>query len=359
MQENDQYWILISRKLNGEATPQDLAALEMIIEADKTLKANYESLHDIWPLTIQQIEQTQLSNTAEKIISKANSKLGEHSRLLEVKRGFIERYKIWMIAASVIAIVALVFQFTNKPIVAATTTSIANKEIIETPLGQKSKSVLPDGSVVWLNAGSKLEMNDSFGKKIREVSLVGEGYFEIAKNKAIPFIIHTNSIDIKVTGTAFNVKAYPKDLNTETSLIHGSIEVTIKNKKGDKIYMQANDKLIVSNRLLFTKNDVIAKTNKITNSYIIQKLNIDSLVITSNEIQWIENKLIFDDEKLSEILLQMERWYNVKFNINNSVKLDKKYTVDFSKENLTEALEAFKIVKALNYSIDNKAINIF
>lgn len=359
MQENEQYWILISRKLNGEATPEELAILDNITEKDKSLKANYESLQDIWPLTIPQIEQTQLYTNAEKIIAKANLKLEEFYPELEAKKSFIVRHKNWMIAASLISILVVIFQLANKPIVAGATSSVESKEVIETPLGQKSKSVLPDGTVVWLNAGSKLEMDNNFGKAFREISLVGEAYFEVAKNKAIPFIIHTNSIDIKVTGTAFNVKAYPKDLNTETSLIHGSIEVTIKNEKRDKVFMQANDKLIVSNKLLFSNSSSVTKPSKITNSYIIQKINIDSIVITSNEIQWIENKLIFDDEKLSEILLQMERWYNVKFIINNSVKLDKKYTVDFSKENLTEALEAFKAVKALNYSIDNKLINIF
>ncbi len=359
MQENEQYWILISRKLNGEATPQDLAALEMIIDADKNLRENYESLQEIWKFTIPQVEPTTLNYKAEKIIAKANSKLNEYSPIFEERKGFFERNKNWMIAASVIAIVTLIIQLANKPIVSVATAEIANKEVIETPLGQKSKSVLPDGSVVWLNAGSKLEMDNNFGKKLREVSLVGEGYFEIAKNKAIPFIIHTTSIDIKVTGTAFNVKAYPKDLNTVTSLIHGSIEVTIKNKENEKLYMQANDRLIVANELLHPNKDVSTVNKQIANAFILEKIGIINPKLPTSEIAWIENKLIFDDKPLSEILLQMERWYNVSFQIKANVNQQKRLTVDFSKETLTEALEALKATNALDYNIKDNNIIIF
>ena len=188
---------------------------------------------------------------------------------------------------------------------------------------------------------------------------MGEGYFEIAKNKAIPFIIHTTSIDIKVTGTAFNVKAYPKDLNTVTSLIHGSIEVTIKNKENEKLYMQANDRLIVANELLHPNKDVSTVNKQIANAFILEKIGIINPKLPTSEIAWIENKLIFDDKPLSEILLQMERWYNVSFQIKANVNQQKRLTVDFSKETLTEALEALKATNALDYNIKDNNIIIF
>ena len=82
---------------------------------------------------------------------------------------------------------------------------------VSTQPGSKSKIQLPDGSTVWLNAGSKLTYTKDFGKEIREVTLIGEAFFDVTKMKEKPFIIHTSSINIKVLGTAFNVKAYPED----------------------------------------------------------------------------------------------------------------------------------------------------
>ncbi len=121
---------------------------------------------------------------------------------------------------------------------------------ISTRPGSKSKVELPDGSVVWLNAGSTLTYDKDFGKENRAVTLIGEGFFDVTKNKEKPFIISTESISIKVLGTVFNVKAYKEDKQTETSLIHGSIEVTIKNRPNDKIILSPSEKLIVENSIL-------------------------------------------------------------------------------------------------------------
>ena len=87
----------------------------------------------------------------------------------------------------------------------------------------------------------------NFGKNIREVNLTGEAFFDVTKDSSHPFIIHTNVIDIKVLGTEFNVRSYPNDANTETSLIRGKVEVTVKNRANEKIYLEPNEKLVVAN----------------------------------------------------------------------------------------------------------------
>ena len=85
--------------------------------------------------------------------------------------------------------------------------------------------------------------------------LTGEGFFDVTKNKGKPFIINTSSIKIKVLGTAFNVKAYPEDKQTETSLIRGSIEVTIRNRPNDKIILTPSEKLVVENDIAHLEKD--------------------------------------------------------------------------------------------------------
>src|SRR5260221_1009127 len=118
---------------------------------------------------------------------------------------------------------------------------------ITTKNGSKTNLLLPDGTRVWLNAGSSITYDSSYDKMMREVILSGEGYFDVVRNKEKPFIIHAAKINIKVLGTQFNVKSYPTDNTTEASLIHGSIEVTFRDKPNKKIILKPNEKIVVDN----------------------------------------------------------------------------------------------------------------
>ena len=135
----------------------------------------------------------------------------------------------------------------NDKLAAEKTIGSGDKSEISTRYGSRTKLLLPDSTQVWLNSGSKLSYNKTYGNGTREVTLSGEAYFDVVKNPAHPFIIHTVNIDIKVLGTAFNVKSFPGEKNTETSLIRGSIEVTFKNRPSEKIILKPNEKLITAN----------------------------------------------------------------------------------------------------------------
>jgi ferric-dicitrate binding protein FerR (iron transport regulator) len=258
-------------------------------------------------------------------------------------------------AASVIILVVAGFLFLKagnsdpeKPI----TNSQVNK--ITTHLGSKSKVQLPDGTTVQLNAGSQLTYNKDFGKNLREVTLVGEGYFDVVKNKEIPFIIHTSNINIKVLGTVFNVKAYPEDNKTETSLIHGSIEVTIKNRPNDKIILSPSEKLVVENSSLQSMKDRIAETRKNLPIEILPMVSVNKLEYAQAdssiaEIQWVENKLVFRDRSFVELVSDMERWYNVTISISDQELEGIRLTGIFENETIEQALDALKISTAFVY----------
>ena len=113
------------------------------------------------------------------------------------------------------------------------------------------------------------DLSKDFGKEKREVTLAGEGFFDVTKNNEMPFIISTASINIKVLGTTFNVKAYNEDKQTETSLLHGSIEVTIKNRPNDKIILSPSEKLVVENSITtLGLNDIKKSKENITRTTI-------------------------------------------------------------------------------------------
>ena len=148
----------------------------------------------------------------------------------------------------------------------------APKNEIATLPGTHSKTILPDGSTVWLNAGSKLTYNKNFNTATREVELSGEAYFDVKKDEHHPFIIHTSAMHIKVLGTAFNVKSYPGDKSSETSLIRGSIEVTMNNRPQEKIILHPSEKLVVMNRIETKKDEDETKPEPIS-TVTLSKIN--------------------------------------------------------------------------------------
>lgn len=97
--------------------------------------------------------------------------------------------------------------------------------VVEAPLGSRTKLYLPDGTLVWLNAGTKMVYSQGFGVDNREVILEGEGYFEVVKNKEIPFLIKTKELDLRVLGTKFNFRDYPEDKEVVVSLLEGKVEL--------------------------------------------------------------------------------------------------------------------------------------
>ena len=231
-----------------------------------------------------------------------------------------------------------------------------NKKIAKTFLavyGEKKNIQLPDGSVVILNAGSKIEINDSFGVSTRDVYLEGEAFFDVKHDIKIPFIVHTPAMDVKALGTAFNVKAYLNEKITETSLIRGLVEVTLKEGNNRVMLLYPNQKIEWKHSF--------AKVN--TNFTIIHKgaaLNMtDSLTkklaVTENgdikEIAWKENKLIFEDELFTDIAVLLERWYGVKIEFEDDTIRNYRFTGIFEKEDLNTVLDFLKESRHFNYQI--------
>ncbi len=166
---------------------------------------------------------------------------------------------------------------------------------ISTRNGSKSHLVLPDGTLVWLNAGSRIVYDKNFGAALREVSLTGEAFFDVARNAEKPFLIHTARIDIKVLGTRFNVRSYPTDQTTEATLIRGSIEVSIKDRPSEKIILKPNEKLVVANDDSTLHRNVAGRSGVNTGESLvnIRKPTFEPVTCDVVETSWVVNKLIF------------------------------------------------------------------
>lgn len=340
----ERFWVLVAKKIAKEANEQELIELNKQLHDHPEWQFAIQNLENIW-----QIQSPNQSNEADDAFMLHLNKLADHKSfdltevdaILMAPKPFMPKWAYYA-AASLIFIIGLTYFITRETAPKTIAKSQPESNEISTRLGSKSQVKLPDGSIVWLNSGSKLVYPKEFGKTMREVSLTGEGYFDVVKNKDVPFIINTKSIRIKVLGTIFNVKAYPEDKQTETSLIKGRIEVTIKNRPDDKIILSPNEKLIVENAIV-----EIAKKQKLTEvlpAVSINKLKFITPDSTVAENQWVENKLVFRDETFEELALMMERWYNVKIEIQTASLKSTRMNGNFEKETVDQAIEALKLI---------------
>ncbi len=367
----------MSRKLSGEATASELTELNDLIKTQANEGLYIQAIDEYWQIPPEKDEEfleatyhLHLNRLKQKGFDLEKDKEKEEAQFSYFNYRHDSSGKTFrkkpFIAISVLSVLAFLFfifyNFKNST-VGATKDKMRQSEV-STKTGSRTKIQLPDGTSVWLNGSSKLVYDNlHFGEKIREVELTGEGYFDVVKNKDKPFIIHANRINIKVLGTAFNVKAYPGDKNTETSLIRGSIEVTMNDRKG-KIMMKPNDKLIISNEETPEDNGN-ATTKKagtiITDPYMsmghLTHVKDENTVM---ETAWVENKLVFDNETFEDVAVKMERWYGVSIHIADDQLKTQRLTGTFEKETVTEALMALQISTPIfKYKINNQSINIF
>lgn len=364
MEHLDLFWSLMSRKLAGEASEAELQELNAMLAASPELRAAANQVENIWQ-TPNEPDQEYLEATyllmRDRMLQQEPATTPQPEFEIPVKRKRPEAR-----IASVLAILALVLvsgMVTWYALVGSSNDTIADaeqpvKEVV-TNKASKTKLVLPDGTVAWLNSGSKLSYGNWVNQSTREVVLIGEGYFDVAKNPNKPFIIHTSVLDVKVLGTRFNLKAYPDEATTETSLLHGSVEVVLHRQPGKVIRLVPNQKLVVQNALAQIPAKALpdqAVASEILPLKTVQIGGAPSLLV---ETSWVSNKLVFVDEPFVDIARKMERWYDIRIVFNNQQAQDLRLTGSFENESLSQALEALRFIADFKYTINQDTITIY
>lgn len=359
--------ILLSRKLSGEASDGELKEFELLIKEYPEYHYFIDSLETYW----RNNTHTDFSNISDnihfqRILERAATAEPDHQNLPAIieydpPKRFISVKKLSAMAAmlaGVILCAALIFQSYKKEPVA----DADKKNTISTALGAKSQILLPDGSKVWLNAGTKLLFDKKFTGRLREVYLEGEAYFDVRKDKSRPFIVHTSDIDIRVLGTAFNVKSYKEEATIEATLIHGSIQVSNKLQPDiPQIILRPNEKLIFrksGNNNPQEKAVAVPATGKEQPAFLVSKITPVVNDSTLIETSWIHNRLLFEGETFREIATKMERWFDVKIHFASEEAAAYRLRGVFEDETIDEALKALQQIAPFNYSIKDKNITI-
>jgi transmembrane sensor len=359
-------WILIGKKLSGEATAEELLELEELLQQGVADQYPLAQLEEIWKREHQETAaekletkwlafETKLDN-ADKVEAE-EAPQSESPEQLKPKSGIIKFLKI--ISFVVAACFALVFVMFNKKNV------INNHKTnqIMAPQNGISKIQLPDGTKVWLNSGSKLVYGANYGAEQRAVSLVGEALFDVVKDPDHPFIVTTPTISIKVLGTKFNVRAYATDKTSETSLLRGRIELTVLKNPEKKIILKATDRLTINNEqpLVIGKGAGPSKNGIIEEIPLmaLSRIHLAKKDTLPSEALWIENKLAFDAEDFESLAKKLERRYNVTISFKDEEFKKLRFTGKFQNESIGRALKALQSTTYFHYKTDNNHILIY
>lgn len=282
---------LIIDYFSGNISEMDQQRLSELLKSNVDFKTQFDEIIRLRSISfIPQIESEKQTNY-KRIIKQIN----EDIPMIGMSRSW--RNNIRQIAATVIFVISIsvISFYVYRDNVSSGDSAICYETLA--PIGSQAKIILPDSTVVWLNSGSSLKYNRSFGKKNREVVLSGEGYFEVKKDKAKPFLVHTVELDVAVMGTVFNVRAYNEDVGVVVNLIEGVVNVSLPEiKNAGSFTMKPNEKLVFN------------KQSKQIESY-----QTDAYRSTL----WTTSKLCFVDATIEQISKDLERKYDVKIQITN------------------------------------------
>lgn len=321
---------LIIKYLNETATQQEKQQLLEWLKSGEDNKILFRDIQKIWLVSNNPLQIA--TETA-----KAYERFKENVEVYEQRRKTTFRLPLFrtIAAASVlIAIFSLGSFFIGK--YSATPTELQALVLNNIIMGKDSKGsvTLPDGTEVWLNSESKLTYPENFSKEARIVKLEGEGYFDVVKNPKVPFYVETNEMRVNVLGTQFDMKNYPNRASMETTLLSGKVEVYFKDASSG-IILKPNQKISI---------------NKASGKHEIKELD------AKNQILWINDQLVFSNEKLSDILQGIGFWYGLDVITEGKVDLNQRLSFTIRRETKEEIFNLLSLIAPIKYEIETERI---
>ncbi|MCD2422994.1 DUF4974 domain-containing protein [Niabella pedocola] len=343
---NDRLLELLGRRSAGELTLKEQIELGQLLKEHPGDQSFAEVLEALMTVPTSYPEAVS-EKAVDDFISRVQQKI---ERKRKGARNFRMNRWGWRVAAAVLILVLAGIGYYRSRDAGNTVPNL-----VATKKGNKTNIVLPDGTKVWVNADSRLVYAPSFGQDTREVELVGEAYFDVVHDAKRPFIVHTSNIDVRVLGTVFNVRSYADEPSTQTTLIRGSVQVSLKHAKDKKIMLAPGEKLVVQNaypeqplqegREHLPQIELLAiKTNP-----------VDSF---SAETEWVNNKLVFDKDHLEQIIPVLERWYNIKIVCRNK-PVTQTFSGTFENDKLEDVLQSLQLSAGIRYKIEKEVVTFY
>ncbi len=323
---------LINLFLRGEISEVDKIKILELIERDKRIKKIYFSMSKQWLESYCEVEEE----------AENRKKAWQDIQLLIARNVMRNRKKLIyrtafasvMIASVIFAAIFVLHIHNRNTSQINALLSNARTEIV-VPYGSKVKLSLPDSSTVWVNAGSTLSYNNSFSKSNRDVTLDGEAYFEVAKNRQLPFKVFANNVCVEAKGTSFNIESYRQ--NVTTTLITGT--VLISSKYGGDQILRPNQSVCYN-----SINREFDKVKNVTNAELYSS--------------WKDNIWVIRSMKMDEFIERLEKRYNVVIIENGCEFQNKRISASLSNETIEQVMRALKSTMGVEYSINKNVITL-
>ncbi|MFW0718806.1 FecR family protein [Pedobacter sp. N23S346] len=321
---------LLGKQLAGEISADESIELNSILANNAALNKEYHLLQTY--LESETEEEENIDVVFNRIKSQIQTPQAPQLKIIKSKN------LLWLkIAAAVLVTLGIVLLYKREAFFSDQADHLVLVKV-HTKAADIRTITLGDGSVVKINSTSKFRYPKKFSGHNRNVYLSGEAFFDVKKDLQHPFIVHTEKMDVQVLGTAFNVKIYPNDAFAETTLIRGKVVISLNQDKSQQFTLKPNDKFTLTNgKASLSQSDGEGVT----------------------ETAWTNRELIFKNDRFDEVAKLFERHYDIKIAFKDPDLKKLTFTAHFTKENITEALNALKFIENFNYSIKGKNVYIF
>lgn len=338
---------ILEKFFNNEASEAEVEEVLKWFEDRELDPQKSQSLEELWHEIGESDYVThdgdQLLNNIHQDIRSSEVRHGDKRLYSQISRRPDYSFSIWLKVAAVLVVAVGLFVFWTANNWHTGKAVGENKKItkIAKP-GEKKTLTLSDGTVIQLNADSRITFPEKFTKTEREVFLTGEAFFEVTEDSSRRFVVHTGELTTTVLGTSFNIKNYAEDVKTDISLASGRLKVESSDSSSElKSYVLGPGEAAV-----------LDKREK-----SLTKMRFDAKV----KYGWIDGILLFQDTNIDETFKKIERWYGVTIEIKNyeeDVKPRWKYRGIFQDESLENVLKGISYVKDFTYEIENERIKI-
>jgi len=327
----DQFFIY--KYLSGEASAEETERLYNWIRESDASRVEFIRLKNLWIASGIGIpdKAKYLSEDLQKIKDRIHSERKRHTG--KTYSWFWKAASILIIPLTILCTLYFTGNREKEVILAYNEVFVPNRE--------KATVMLSDGSRITLNSDSYLRYPASFSEGVRNVFLEGEAFFEIDQEHDRPFVVNTEELDVRVTGTVFNISAYPDDQTVSATLVSGKVHVMpkeLKMKRGKAVELKPNQ------RLVYKKLD-----------HTMDREMVNTEIFTS----WTRGEYIFQNETLGTILNTIERWYDIQVLVNapgiEEHRLSGRFRDD---EPLHQVFEVIKLTTPIQYTLKDKVVVI-
>ncbi len=307
---------LLTRYFSGETSQEENREVEEWIAQSKNNLKEYNQVKQAWDLMDKTYRGREID--IEKEWKYLQSKIHLHAD--NRKRIFVIR-RVLQIAATILILLG----------VGLISRQFYTIKSVNTKVAETREIILPDGSNVTLNAGSKITYTKNYASLNRQVKLKGEAYFEVKKDTSLPFIISLNKAEIEVLGTSFNVKAYKKSDVVEVTVTEGKVSLYDKDIRAKKVVATVGEKATYN-----YSQKIVRKTSNRNQNYMA----------------WKTHKIIFDNDNLSKVVETIGEVYHQKLVLTNDNIANCTITTDFEEEDIETVLKVLE--STLDVTIEQK-----